>query len=74
MARPVMSNCTFGATPQRIEAATNPAVPIRKMRLRPSRSAVRPPMMSSEPKPLLSAVTTHDSVAALAFEKSLPMS
>ena len=60
--------------PHSTDAATNPAVPMRKMRLRPRRSAVRPPMMSSAPKPMLYAVTTHDSVAARAFEKPLPMS
>ena len=52
-------NVPLGASAQASEAAVNSASPAMNMRLRPSRSAARPPSSRNPPKVSAYAVTTH---------------
>ena len=53
-----------GATPQSAEAALKRPRPSRKMRLRPTRSAIRPAGTSSAPNTMVYALRTQESWAA----------
>ncbi len=52
-------NVALVASAQASEAAVNTASPAMNMRLRPSRSAARPPSSRNPPKVSAYAVTTH---------------
>ena len=59
MPRMMIRNVPLGASAQASEAAVNSASPAMNMRLRPSRSAARPPSSKNPPKVSAYAVTTH---------------
>jgi hypothetical protein len=57
--RMMIRNVPLGASAQASEAAVNSASPAMNVRLRPSRSAARPPSSRNPPKVRAYAVTTH---------------
>ena len=63
-ARAAINMPAEGATPQSVEAALKSARPSRKMRLRPTRSAMRPAGTSSAPNTMVYALRTQESWAA----------
>src|SRR5258706_9669882 len=65
-ARNAISIRMLGASPQAIEPAVNTATPMRKMRLRPSRSPSAPPVSMSAARKSVYASTTHCTSAIVA--------
>jgi hypothetical protein len=57
--RPVSSMPKFCAAPPNAEATANPITPLMKTRLRPKRSAMRPPSNSRLPNASGYPVTIH---------------